>query len=64
MSLLLSLVGAVLFCALYYGLWRAWCRHAPQWLPADAPGWAKQPSLGLFVLVSFVLLLLYRKASR
>lgn len=64
MSLLGTLIGAVVFCALYYALWVLWCRHAPQWLPDDAPQWVKRPSLWLFVLVTFVFLLMYRKASR
>ena len=64
MSLLSTLIGSAVFCAIYYGLWVLWCRHAPAWLPEGSPQWVKGPSLLLFVLVTFVFLLLYKKASR
>lgn len=59
-----ALLGFTIFCLIYYGLWSVWCSVAPDLLEPGAPAWLKRPNFFLFFVVTLVLVLLFRSASR
>ena len=62
--MLFALIGFVIFCLVYYGLWSMWCRYAPNILSPTVPDWIKRPNFVLFFFVTLIFVLIYRGASR
>jgi hypothetical protein len=62
--MLFALFSLVAFGLVYYFLWTLWCHNAPTLLAPDAPQWAKRPNFFVFVLVTLIILSIYRNLTR
>ena len=62
--MLMALISCVVFGFLCHGLWRFWRRHAPALVPPGVPQSIRQSSFFLFLCLTLIFVLLYRRESR
>ena len=61
--MLIALFSLVMVGLGYYFLWKLWCQTAPTFLAPDVPNWVKGPNFFVFVLVTLIVLSVYRNLT-
>jgi hypothetical protein len=58
------LISCVIFGFLCCGLWALWRRYAPSIVAPGTQRWIRQPGFFLFLVVTLVLALFYRRGTK